>query len=357
MKLLHIGLGVRGRHWLEIVRDRRDIVSVACVDPEETALRWVRERFPQLKDACYGSLDQALTRVRADTALIASPVVHHARHCMQALDAGLAVLVEKPFAASMAEAVQVARQAEQVGKPVVVGQNYRYIPVERTLRHLIREERIGTMISATCVSRRRRPGKGTFLGTMDYPQLVDVGVHHFDSLRSTLGLNAVAIICRVDNPAWSDYRHGAMTEALIEMEGVVSVQYLGTLTSDRDEYSLWIEGERGVLCTDRKRIWWRKRGQRFFLPVWNISVPKGDALPYPREGTASLLDSLRDAVLHGTAAETSARDNLQTLAMVEAGKRSVECSRRVLIREILPDTAGSCAEKQDAAAPEEISIA
>jgi predicted dehydrogenase len=156
-----------------------------------------------------------------------------------------------------------------------------------------------------------------------------------------LGIDAVTISCRVNNPPWSDYRHGAVTEALIEMEGDVAVQYLGTLTSDRDEYSLWVEGEEGVLWADRRRVWWRKKGWRFFVPVRKVSVPKGDELPYPREGTTSLLDSLRDAVLHGQEPETSARDNLQTLALVEAGKRSAEQNRRVMIGEILQMTSMS----------------
>jgi predicted dehydrogenase len=338
MNVIHIGLGVRGRHWLEIVRDRPDITSVGCVDPEATALDWVRGHFPELKNACYENLDEALTGLRADAALIASPVSHHGAHCMQALEAGLAVMVEKPFTSNMEQALQAAKRAEILRKPVVVAQNYRFIPVDRTLRRLIRGGQVGRVISATCISRRRRPGKGTFLGTMDYPQIVDVGVHHFDCLRSMLGLNAVAILCRVGNPPSSDYPHGAITQALIEMERDVSVQYLGTLTSDRDEYSLWIEGDRGVLYTDRKRVWWRKRGWRFFLPFRKVSVPKGDELPYPREGTTSLLDSLKAAVLNGAEPETGARDNLQTLAMIEAGKRSAEEKRRVMIREILDQT-------------------
>ena len=358
MNILHVGLGVRGRHWLEIVRDRSDITSVGCVDPDAAALDWVRTHFPQLRNSCYENLGEALTRIDPHTALIASPVSHHGAHCMQALEAGLAVMVEKPFTSNMEEALQAAERAEILKKPVVVAQNYRFIPVERTLRHLIRDERVGRVISATCISRRRRPGKGTFLGTMDYPQIVDVGVHHFDSLRSILGVNAVAILCRVNNPPWSDYPHGAITQALIEMERDVSVQYLGTLTSNRDEYSLWIEGDRGVLYTDRKRVWWRKSGWRFFLPVKKVSVPKGDELPYPREGTTSLLDSLKAAVLNGTEPETNALDNLQTLAMVEAGKRSAEEKRRVMIREILEQTSERATDNGAALSPgKEISAA
>lgn len=351
MNVIHIGAGVRGRHWLEIVRDRSDITSVGCVDPDAAALDWVRTHFPELRSACYENLGEALTRIHPHTALIASPVSHHGAHCMQALEAGLAVMVEKPFTSNMEEALQAAERAEILKKPVVVAQNYRFIPVERTLRHLIRDERVGRVISATCISRRRRPGKGTFLGTMDYPQIVDVGVHHFDSLRSILGLNAVAILCQVNNPLWSDYSHGAITQALIEMERDVSVQYLGTLTSNRDEYSLWIEGDRGVLYTDRKRVWWRKRGWRFFLPVKKVTVPNGDELPYPREGTTSLLDGLKAAVFNGAVPETGARDNLQTLAVVEAGKRSAEEGRRVMIREILEQTSERATDNGAALSP------
>ena len=335
MNIIHIGLGVRGKHWLEIVRDHPHSTSVGCVDPEASALDWTRTHFPSLRNACYANVEEALKHMKADVAIVASPSPYHAGHCLQSLEAGLAVMVEKPFAANMEDALRVTERSESLKRPVLVAQNYRFIPIERTLRQLIRQGRVGKVLSATCVARRRRPGKGTVLGTMDYPQITDVGVHNFDSLRGMLGIDAVAVSFRVSNPPWSDYRHGAVTEALIEMEGDVAVQYLGTLTSDRDEYSLWVEGEEGVLWTNRARVSWRKKGWRFFMPLRKVSVPKGDALPYPREGTTSLLNSLRNAVLHGQKPETSARDNLQTLATIEAGKRSAEEHRRVMIREIL----------------------
>jgi predicted dehydrogenase len=219
---------------------------------------------------------------KADAAIVASPPPFHAGHCLQALETGLAVMVEKPFTSSLEGALRVIERCEILKGSVLVGQNYRFIPIERTVRQLVREERIGKVLSATCIARRRRAGKGTFLGTIDYPQITDVGVHNFDSLRSMLGVNAVARSCRVSNPPWSDYRHGAVTETLIDLEKDVTVQYLGTLTSDRDEYNLWIEGEQGVLWTDRKRVWWRKGRARFFLPVRKVLVPKGEELPYPR---------------------------------------------------------------------------
>jgi predicted dehydrogenase len=335
MNVIHIGVGIRGRHWLEIVRDDPRFTSVACVDADPAALDPVRTAFPPLAGACVGRLDEALARAPADAAIIASPPPYHADHCLAALEAGLAVLVEKPFTTRVDGALRAVARARELGRPLVVAQNYRFAPAERTVRAMVRQGRIGRLTFATCQARRRRPGRGTFLATMDYPQLMDAAVHHFDGLRSMLGLDALAVIARVTNPPGSDYRHGAVTEALIEMDGGVHVAYLGTLTSHRDEYRLWLEGEHGTIQTDRKRVWWRRRGRRFFTPVGRVPVPKGDALPYPREGTASLLDALHAAVTRGAEPETSGADNVRTLAIVEAVTRSAEESRPVPVAEVL----------------------
>jgi hypothetical protein len=64
-------------------------------------------------------------------------------------------------------------------------------------------------------------------------------------------------------------------------------------------------------------------------------VPKGDELPYPKAGTVSLLNQFRDAVLHGRVPETSADDNLWTVAMVEASILSHREGRKVAISDVL----------------------
>jgi hypothetical protein len=63
-------------------------------------------------------------------------------------------------------------------------------------------------------------------------------------------------------------------------------------------------------------------------------VPKGDERPYPKAGTVSLLNQFRDAVTRGQVPETSAADNLWTLAMVEASVRSHREGRKVAIGEV-----------------------
>src|SRR5262249_31821732 len=137
------------------------------------------------------------------------------------------------------------------------------------------------------------------------------------------------------NPPGSGYQNGAAAEALIELEGALPIQYAGTFIASRYEYGLSVEGDRGDLWTDRKRVWWRPRNRRFFRPVRLVAVPKGDELPYPKAGTVSLLNQLRDAIIKGETPETDAQDNLWTLAMVEASIVSDREGRRVAINEVL----------------------
>jgi predicted dehydrogenase len=334
VRILQVGMGIRGGHWAEIVRDHPDSECVGFVDPDPKGL----DRARQLTRGAipgFSDLDAALAQVKADAALIVSPSAFHADQAVRALDAGLAVMLEKPFALTVAEAQRVLVRVRATGKPLLVAENYRYRPAERTVRKLVAEGLIGRIDSATLIDRRNMPSRteGPWLANSEYPQLQEIAIHHFDSLRYWLGLTPTSIAVRAWNPPWSDYRHGANTEALIDFEGV-RVQYVGTMLSHRFAFSLTIEGEKGIIWTDRKRVFWRRNGSRLPRPVRLVKTPPGDEAKYPREGTTSLLNSLRDAIAAGKEPETNGNDNIWNVAMVEAGKRSDREGRTVRIAEI-----------------------
>jgi len=334
MNIIHVGLGIRGRHWLEIVRDYPDGTSVGCVDPQAPALDWVKSHFPNLRHVCHEDLEKALNNIKADAAIISSPPAFHATHAIMALEAGLAVMIEKPFAISVTEGVRIVEASRRTRCPVMVGQNYRYRRCEQTLRKLLCEGKVGTVTHVSYVDRCARPAQGNFLSQVEYAQLLDVGADHFDSLRSILGVNPVRVIARCGKAPWSGYLHGSTTEGILEMENNINIQYYGSLTCNRDEYSLWIEGDKGVLRADQTHVWWRKRGWKFFLPLRMVKIPPGDALKYPREGTATLLDQLSAAVRLKRLPESNGEDNLWTLSMVEAAMLSDKTGKVVEIADI-----------------------
>jgi predicted dehydrogenase len=336
IRIIHVGAGSRGRHWVEIVRDYPDALSVAFIDKDPKALDAARKLAGRSSAETHTDLAVALRAVPADVALITTPSFLHAEHALQALEAGLTVLTEKPFTTDLAAAHQVIGKARAAGRHVIVAENYRFYRAERTVGQWLAEERLGRIASVVCMDRRNQPpsDQGPWVGNMDYPQLAEIAVHHFDSFRYLFQRNAVSMTARMFNPPGSLYRSGAATEALIEMEGNLPILYFGTLVSHRYEYSLSIEGENGCLWTNQKRVSWRKKGAKFFSPVKLIPVPKGDELPYPRAGTTSLLNQVRDAVLQNKEAETSGGDNFWTLAMVATAVRSSEQSRKVFVSEV-----------------------
>ena len=337
ISILQVGAGIRGRHWAQFVKDHRDVECVALVEPDAASLQQARDIVgPHCRT--FTSLDEALAAVQVDAALIVSPSSTHAEVSTRCLDAGLNVMVEKPLAVTVADGRRVLERARAVGKQVIVAENYRFWPAERTILRLLRQQFLGTLDNAVMIDRRHQPSRveGPWFGQIEYPQLQEIATHHFDSLRGFFGARPQSIHVRVWNPPWTDYRHGANTEAHIDF-GHMQVQYLGTLLSHRYGFSLWIEGEKGVLWTNRKFVMWRPGGSRWFRPIRSDKVPPGDEKPYPKGGTTSLLNSLRDAVQSGTRAETRGEDNIWTVAMVEAGKLSDRERRTVALAEVYAD--------------------
>jgi predicted dehydrogenase len=327
IRVLQSGAGLRGNHWAQYVREHPDTECVALVDVDRGALDRIKAKLQNDACALYEDLDAALANAAADAALIVSPSALHAAQAIRCLEAGLTVMVEKPFGTSVAEAESVLARARELNKQVIVAENYRFFPAERTVKKLLQDGFLGALDHATLSDRRHMPShtEGPWLASIDYPQLQEVAIHHFDSLRGLFERRPTRITAQVWNPPWSDYRHGANTEALIDF-GDLRAQYLGTMLSHRFGFSLWIEGEKGVLWTNRQYVAWRPRS--------NLKVPPGDEKKYPQGGTTSLLNSLRDAVEKGAPAETRGEDNIWTVAMVEAAKLSDRERRAVDLAEV-----------------------
>ncbi len=149
-------------------------------------------------------------RCRADAALIVSPDRLHAEHAGQCLAAGLTLLIEKPLAPTLAEAETILHAAAAAGRPVLVAEQYRFWPAERTVLKLLQSGSIGRVDHATVVDRRNQParGEGPWFKSLEYAHLQDIAVHHFDSLRMWFG-QPTSIFARAWRTPWSDYERPA----------------------------------------------------------------------------------------------------------------------------------------------------
>ena len=332
MKLIQVGIGARGEHWLEFIGAQDDVEIVACVDIDSAALEKARE---EIGCDTFESLDAALAEVEADGVIVASPSLLHGEHSKAALRAGFAVMVEKPLAASLPDAVDVVATAREVNQPVMVAENYRFFQAERTLHKLLNEGKAGKIDAVFCVDRRDQPSgsQGEWVKRMAEPFLTEIAVHHFDSFRYLLGSKPASVWARSYNPQGSDYDQNGAAEALIEMNDGLSIQYSGSFVGSRFEFDLLICGELGDLRTNRSKVWWRDKGRKSFTELPLLELPEGEEQRYPNAGLRSLLNQFREAIRGGDEPETSGADNLWTLAMYESALRSANSGECVSIED------------------------
>jgi predicted dehydrogenase len=136
MKIAVIGVGHLGRHHARILSALPDVELVAIVDINQ-------ERAEQVAAANQTQVirDAGELIGRVDGVVIATPTESHAAVARPFLEAGMAVLIEKPMARSMAEADELVRLAREGKAILAVGHTERFNPAVAAARPLLTSPR------------------------------------------------------------------------------------------------------------------------------------------------------------------------------------------------------------------------
>jgi len=121
-----VGVGALGIHH---ARHLASIGEVDLVGVYDAAPARATQVASEVGTTAYRDLDRLLAKVKAVT--IAVPTPAHAEVGLQALERGIAVLMEKPLAATVAEADRLIAAAERHGVPLHVGHIERFNPAIR----------------------------------------------------------------------------------------------------------------------------------------------------------------------------------------------------------------------------------
>src|SRR5437899_7439087 len=99
LRIVQVGMGFWGRDWAQlVVPEIPDTELVGCVDSDPSALALFQNQSQISPPRCFSSLDQALDATDPDAVLVTTTLDGHAPITRAALEAGLPVLCEKPFA-------------------------------------------------------------------------------------------------------------------------------------------------------------------------------------------------------------------------------------------------------------------
>ncbi len=155
-----------------------DLVAVADPDPAARADALRGEAAYEYSD-WRRLIDDADA---IDAVTIACPSELHVEAALAALDAGLHVLVEKPIATTLPDALRLRGAAIDADRKLMVGHVERFNPVVASLRSALDEGRIGRVFRA----------QGTRVGPLpqrikDAGVAIDLATHDLDVMQHLLG--------------------------------------------------------------------------------------------------------------------------------------------------------------------------
>jgi predicted dehydrogenase len=326
MRIIQIGAGFWGTGWARAIHEFEDTELAAVVDVCPEALARACDPVQLPRGRRFSRLADALDGVEADAALVVVPPEVHAEVAIECLEAGLDVLVEKPFAPSVDEAVAIVRRAEELGRTIMVTQSFRFKRGPQTVRKLIREGVVGA-IEAVDVRFSKAPPFEGFRVEMDEPLIIDMAIHHFDFIRGILGLEPSRVRANSFNPSWSWFRGNAAAFVEFETAEGAHVAYSGSWVSRSRETSWdgsWeIQGSEGSIIWGHNRVEYRPSPANFGLTVYSKDMlERGDGVmdvplvalhAEERQGT---LREFTTARREGRVPQASGRDNLRSLALV-----------------------------------------
>jgi len=254
-----------------------------------------------------------------------------------------AILAQKPLALSLEEAIKLRDEAARAGKILSVNQNMRYDQSMRVLKQIIESGALGDIVFAE-INMHAIPHWQTFLRNYDRLTLSNMSVHHLDVLRFLFGdPDEITTLTRKDPRTTFDHSDGITVSTLRFPSGVLAVSVEDVWSGPRqdgykdDQHINWrVDGTKGVA---KGTIGW-PTGAASTLTYASTETtggewvtPKWDTMWFPH-AFIGVMEQLQHAVKTGRPPELSVADNVRTMALVEAGYRSIDQGRAVKLSEI-----------------------
>lgn len=325
MRIIQIGVGHFGAHWLRTLKEYPGIEIAALVDIDKKILAEAADFVGISKQFCFQDLQKAIDAAAADALICISPPSFHRQHVTMAMNAGLDVICEKPVAVKLEDAVAMARTSKETGRIMAVSQNYRYRPITWTMRKLIADGEIGEIGQIALDFY-----KGWFFETtnfrqsMAHPLLSDMGIHHFDLLRFVTGLEAASVHGESWNPPWSQNSGDTSVSLIFTLTNGTRFVYSASWCAQGD-FTDWngnwlVEGDRGSVHYRDGILTLNHASPRYEVEDSQTVRQVGP----PMLDQAFVLADFMAARQERRMPRTSIFDNLCSFAMVAAARDAVD---------------------------------
>ena len=321
-----VGLGYWGPNLVRNLHDCGRAEPVAVCDMAPDRLEKIGRRYPALTTTT--SFDRLLDDPDIEAIAIATPVGTHHKLAAAALDAGKHTFVEKPLAASSAEAVDLIERANEADVVLMPGHTFLYSPPVVAVESLISSGALGSIhfISTSRVN----------LGVhqSDVGVAWDLGPHDFSILQYWLretpthvsALSRACVFPGMPDVAFIDLEFASGTIAHVELAWLAPSKLRRTTIVGSEKMVVYDDTSNepvrvfvyGVVPKDPQTF-----GE------YKLTYRTGDIVSPRLEAAEPLAVELADfcnAIREGTTPRSSAELGLEVVRMIEGVDSSLEQS-------------------------------
>jgi predicted dehydrogenase len=258
------------------------------------------------------------------------------------------ILAQKPLAVTYEQAVETVSICEQAGVKLAVNQNMRYDQSIRALKTLLTRGVLGRPVLAT-IEMRAIPHWQTWLRAYDRLTLLNMSIHHLDCFRFLFGdAESIYVSAAQDPRTEFPHRDGIVLYILEYADGMRASAWDDVWAGPAREgaaadlYIKWrVEGTDGMA---QGTIGWphypNAVPSTIEFTTRSTTQPATPAMTAPQwkevwfpDAFAGPMGELMDSITMDREPVIGGRDNLKTMALVEAAYRSLKEHRPVAVGE------------------------
>ena len=224
-----------------------------------------------------------IARDDVDLVSIVTPPVTHLEMTLASLDAGKAVLCEKPMAMNSEETNAMLKRATETGTLALIDHEMRFLPGRRMMREMLINGEIGRVYHAKLLFRADSRSDATrgwdWWSDKDAGggALGAIGSHAVDAFRWLLGTEVSQVFCHLATHVGqrAEKQTGKTKPVTTDDEANLTLQFanseltsgatgtisLSVVESGRPEHRLEIFGSSGALMLDSDKLWRAGLGQ------------------------------------------------------------------------------------------------
>lgn len=307
-----VGLGAMGRNHARVLASLSGVELVAVVDPAGDPTGAARG-VPVVASVAE------MFAIGIDYAVVACPTAMHEEVGLELAEAGVATLIEKPLAPSVAAARRLVAAFESRGVLGGVGHIERYNPALLSLRSRLEAGELGDVFQV--VTRRQGPFPHRIA---DVGVVMDLATHDIDLTAWVTGCDYATVTAHTVSR--SGRPHEDMVVVIGQLTDGTVVNHLVNWLSPLKERSTVITGERGCFVADTLHADLTFYANSAIDTEWEAlrtfrGVAEGDMIRYAIPKREPLLvehERFRDAVEGKTDGIVTLRQGLRTVEVSES---------------------------------------